>query len=184
MKTYYINTMDEDTIFGIFFVVFLLIVFTLPLSITACIAAHTTRKWAKDKTRPELALDAEANPLVEESESEGEEDFLDSEDEAYYQAKKDQKRRERDEKEADRLLSTRAKFLKEWKNCWRGNGTVEQQRKERELKEQDERRKIAREAVRQYLTMERKKARKGQAKKESEMELPTYSNAVAEGAKR
>jgi len=180
--------MDEDTVFGILLLIFFLAILTLPLSITACIAAATTRKWSKEKQRrahngTEGA--EEANRLVEDSDSENEdEEFLDSEDEQYYRAKREQKHRERDEKEADWQLSTNGKFCKEWKRCWTGPaGSKEQLAKERELKEQDERRKIAREAVREYLRIERKKARRAQGSKmeqEAAMELPTYGNAVAE----
>lgn len=129
-----------------------------------------------------MALDTEADPLVDESEPEDEEDFLDSEDEAYYQAKKDQKRRERDEKASDRLLSTRAKFFKEWKKCWRGSGSLEQRQKDQELKTEDERRKIAREAVREYLRIQRKKERKQQTNMQLEKGV-AYANATAGEAK-
>ncbi|OCT53925.1 hypothetical protein CLCR_10878 [Cladophialophora carrionii] len=183
--------MDEDVAFGIFFVIFLLFVFTLPLSLTACIAASATRKWSKEKARQSrsgVSLE-ESECLVSDSESDCDpEDYLDSEDEEYYNARREHKHREQEEKIADRQLSTSGKFFKEWKRCWRGPaGTKEQLAKERELKETAERRLIARQAVREYLRMERRKERKTRqqqgAKKEQDeaLELPTYGNAVAEG---
>lgn len=158
--------MDEDTVFGLLILFLFLFIFTLPLSITACIAATATRKWSQEKARRSKSGfqgTEEANPLVDSSDSEPDVEFLDSEDEAYVRDKRDQKRREREETEADWRLTARSKFFKEWKKCWRGGeGTKEQLAKDRELKEQDERRKIAREAVREYLRVERKKARKAQ----------------------
>ena len=144
--------MDEEIILGICFLVLFLSILTSPLWITACIAAAATRKWSKEKTRRAHndIEGVESDRLVEPSESENEEDFLDSEDEDYYRAKQDRKREERQEREADLLLGTRAKFFKEWKKCWK-TGDKTQLAKERELKEQDERRKIAMEAVREYL---------------------------------
>ncbi|KAK5190149.1 Ribosomal lysine N-methyltransferase 4 [Exophiala xenobiotica] len=173
--------MGEDTILGLCFLAFFLSILTSPLWITACIAAAVTRKWSKEKTR-RVHNDiegVEADRLVEDSESGNEEEFLDSEDEDYYRAQQDRKREERQEQEADLLLSTRAKFFKEWKKCW-STGDKIQLAKERELKEQDERRKIAREAVREYLRIERRKARMAGTKSEAGMELPSYGNAVAQ----
>lgn len=194
--------MDEDTVVGIFFIGFLLFVFSLPVSLTACVAASKTRKWAKSKTNTRARANGiiltcadvvrvENEPLVEESDSEAEDseiEYLDSEDEAYHRAKREQKRKQREEKEADALLSTRAKFIKEWKACWKGPARTEAERVgEQKFKEQEERRKIAREAVREYLRLERKKARKAlispQIKDEGPIDLPTYSNAVGEWAK-
>lgn len=128
---------------------------------------------------------------MEESDSEVEDseiEYLDSEDEAYYTAKREQKRKQREDKDIDALLSTRAKFIKEWKACWKGPARTEAERVgEQKFKEQEERRKIAREAVREYIRLERQKARKAlisqQIKDEGSIELPTYSNAVEEKAK-
>jgi signal transduction histidine kinase len=183
--------MDEDVAFGIFFVIFLLVVLTLPLSITACVAASATRKWSKEKThrvQSGIALE-ESDFLVSDADSDNDpDDCLDSEDEEYYSARREQKRREQEEKITDQQLSTREKFFKEWKKCWRGPpGTKEQLTRERELKETEERRKIAREAVREYLRMERRKERKARqeqvAKKQRDEAtgLPTYGNAISEG---
>ena len=173
--------MDEEIILGICFLVLFLSILTSPLWITACIAAAATRKWSKEKTRRAHndIEGVESDRLVEPSESENEEDFLDSEDEDYYRAEQDRKREERQEQEADLLLSTRAKFFKEWKKCWK-SGDKTQLAKEREA--QDERRKIAREAVREYLRIQRRKARMTRTKSEAAIELPSYGNAVAEGA--
>ncbi|KEF60617.1 uncharacterized protein A1O9_02178 [Exophiala aquamarina CBS 119918] len=188
--------MDEELIFWFFVSLFFVSVFTLPLSITACVAASATRRWAKDKSKAKARFysatdaDAESNPLVEESDSEAEDEieYLDSEDEEYHLAKREQKLMAREAKEAELLLSTQAKFLKEWKQCWTGPTRTEQQRmKERELKEEEDRRKLAREAVREYLRMERKKASKAQKQEQAQEEvsagLPTYGNAVGEKAK-
>jgi len=171
--------MDEDIVFGILLFIFFFACLTLPLSITACLAASATRKWSKEKARYAQTGVEEADPLVKDSESEDEE-ILDSEDEEYYNAKREQKRREREEKLADWQLSTRAKFGKEWKKCWCGPaGNKDQLAREKELKEQEDRKKIAREAVREYIRGERRKARK--TERAGEMELPSYKKVVAEG---
>ena len=178
----------EDAVFIGLYLFFMLIVFTLPLSITACIAASVTRKWSKGKARRArggIEGGEEADNLIEDSDSEHEDDFLDSEDEEFYRAKREAKRKEREEKEADWQLSTKRKFFKSWKAVWTGPaGGKAQVLAELGVKDQDERRKIAREAVREYLRLERKKARKaagGSKTEEEAMELPSYGRAVAEG---
>lgn len=178
--------MGEDSVFMICFGLFLVVVLSLPLSLSACIAASRTRTWAKEKTGRNYtqlsSSDLEADPLVD---SDAEDDFLDAEDEEYYNAKRQQKQRERDEEQADRALSTRAKFFKEWAKCWKGPNPEQRRLQEQELKAQDERRKIAREAVREYLRIERRKARKAALKQGGDnMELPTYGKAVADGEKQ
>jgi biopolymer transport protein ExbB/TolQ len=168
--------MDADILFMfLFFAGLITFVLSIPASITACIAWSNTKKWNKEKLQ--ISDIEEAGRLVEESD---EEDYLDEEDEAFHQLKAEQKRVEQEEREADLQLTTTQKFLKEWKKCWNGVGSERVQR-EREIKEGEERRKIAREAVREYLRIERRRARKAQSTKEG-MELPTYGNAVAEGA--
>ena len=181
--------MDGGVIFTILFLSFLLLAATSPLWLTAYIAFSTTRKWHKQKARrsaPGFAdAEPESDPLVADPGADHEEEnFLDSEDEAYYQAQQDQERREREEKQADWRLSTRAKFWKEFKRVWRSASSDEVKR-ERERKEVEERRKIAREAVREYLRLERRRARRVQARdrKEGAMELPVYGNAFVERAK-
>jgi signal transduction histidine kinase len=177
--------MDEETVFGLLVFLFFLTILTLPLSITACIAASTTRRWSKEKARRFRQGTLEAEPFVEDSDSElADEDILDSEDEEYYTAKREQKQKEREERQKDWQLTAKQKFFKEYKKCWTGPaGGRDQLAKEKEMKDQEERRKIAREAVREYLRLERKRARKGQmAKKEGAdaMELPSYKKVLAE----
>lgn len=171
--------MDEDIVLGLFVLGFFLFVLTTPLWVTACIAAAATRSWSKEKARRARGGlgSIEADRLVEEGDDDTDEDFLDSEDEEYYNAKREQKREEREGKEADWLLTPGAKFRKEWKKCWKV-GNKANLDKERELREQDERRKIAREAVREYLRLQRRKARKALSKSETSSELPSYNKAT------
>ncbi|KPI44135.1 uncharacterized protein AB675_6139 [Cyphellophora attinorum] len=184
---------DEDTVLAVFFIGFLAFAFTLPCTITACIAASRTRAWNKDKRarngrrygllpqQASMTADPEA-ALESESDSDHESDYLDSEDERNAVSKREQKKKAIEERDADLLLSTSAKFIKEWKSVWRGPGGIEKVRQEAEAKAEVERRKIAREAVREYLRMERKKARKARKAAEQDeqaMELPSYGKAVS-----
>lgn len=179
--------MDEDTVAIVILATIFVFLLSSPLLLTGCIAAFATRKWALKRHNAAYGLtdkaDVEADRLVDsaEDDSDPETEFLDSEDEEYYNLRRQARTREREEREADLRLSTRAKFFKEWKKCWGGAGTVEQRKKDQEFKEQEQHRKIAREAVREYLRIERKKARKAArqtASKDEDMELPTYGNAT------
>lgn len=164
--------MDEDTAFAIVISTLFVLLVSSPLLITACIAGAATRKWAVERRKatygfPHQKGDPEGDRLVnatgeEDSDSDIDEtDFLDSEDEEYYNLKRQRKLQQREERDADLRLTPRAKFFKEWHKCWAGpGGSVEQRRKEQEFKEQEMHRKIAREAVREYLRIERRKARK------------------------
>ena len=168
--------MDEDTAFAIVIGVLFVLLISSPLLITGCIAGVATRQWTAERRRATYGLphkaDVEAERLVSSAadDSDAEADFLDSEDEEYYNLQRQQRIQEREEREADLRLSTRAKFFKEWRKCWSGPGTEEQRRKEREFKEQEQHRKIAREAVREYLRVERKKARKAAQQNASKKE--------------
>lgn len=187
--------MDEDTVAVIFLAGLFLTILTTPLLITGCIAAGNTRKWAAERRRTVLGHghgnnktdDVEADRLINsthEEESESETEFLDSEDEEFYNTKRQRKMQEREEREADLRLSPRAKFFREWKKTWTGpGGSVEQRKQEQEFKDEESRRKIAREAVREYLRIERRRARKAAArgdggKIDEGAELPTYGSAV------
>lgn len=161
--------MDEDTAFAIVIGTLLVLMISSPLLITGCIAGVATRKWAVERHRASYGLPTKADPEgdrlmnpTDENDSDTEtDDFLDSEDEEYYNLKRQRRTQEREEREADLRLTPRAKFFKEWRKCWSGpGGTEEMRRKEREFKEQEQHRKIAREAVREYLRIERRKARK------------------------
>lgn len=177
--------MDEDTVAVAVLGTLFLLILASPLIITACIAAGSTRKWAVERRRithgQSIRSDPEADHLVDSADdSEPETEFLDSEDEEYYNTKNQRRTREREERDADLRLSTRAKFFKEWKKCWTGPGNVEQRKQEQEFKEQEQRRKLAREAVREYVRVERKRTRMLAKKTDhkDEMELPTYGNAI------
>jgi biopolymer transport protein ExbB/TolQ len=171
--------MDADILFmSLFFAGLITFILSIPASITACIAWSNTKKWNREKNQ--TSDTEEAARLVDEPDDE--QDFIDEEDEAFHRAKDEQKRVEREEREADLQITTTQKFFKEWKKIWNGVGAERVQR-EREIKEGDERRKIAREAVREYLRIERRRARKAQSTKDG-IELPTYGNAIAEGAMR
>merc|ERR1711939_1142740 len=170
--------MDEDTVaLAILGTIFVFII-SSPLLITACIAAATTRKWAAERRRATCGrtgkYDTESSRLIDsaEDDSEPETEFLDSEDEEYYNVKQQRRIQDREEREADMRLTTRAKFFREWKKCWTGPGTPEKRKKDQEFKEQEQHRKIAREAVREYLRIERKRARQATHQERSENEKP------------
>jgi signal transduction histidine kinase len=178
-------------------VIFLLVLFgillfalSIPISITACVAASSTRHWKKEKARRAQIGTEEAEQLVnhEDSEDFDDDDFVDSEDEDYFRTKAEQQRKLREEQALDWQLSTSKKFLKEWKKCWTGSsGVLADQAREKELKEQDERRKIAREAVREYLRIQKKKARKSAGAvplQDDGMELPSYGKVVSQKSKQ
>jgi predicted ATP-dependent protease len=182
--------MDEDTLAIVVLAGLFLTILSTPFLITGCIAASSTRKWAAERRRTNLTgrpgsktddIEADARLIDEESDSDAEADFLDSEDEEYYNIKRERKVKEREGREADLRLSMGAKFVKEWKKCWTGAGSVETRKQEQEFRDEESRRKIAREAVREYLRIERKKARKAARKVDAtndETELPTYGSAV------
>ena len=176
--------------FAVFFGSLLVSIVTLPFTITACIALNNTSKWSK-ANRQSLRVhkfspipqkeDLEANASDSDSEPDAE-DILDSEDEAYYAARRSRKQAERDEKDADTGLTFGAKFRKEYKKCWRGSG-MEKVREAQKVTEESERRKIAKDAVREYIRMQRKRERKAKkvaegVKSEGSIELPSYGKAI------
>merc|ERR1712098_300133 len=132
--------MDEDTVAIVVLATIFVFLLSSPLLLTGCIAGFATRKWALERRNAAYGLtdkaDVEADRLVYSTEDESDPDpeFLDSEDEEYYNLRRQARTREREEREADLRLSTRVKFFKEWKKCWRGAGTVEQRLMDREFK--------------------------------------------------
>lgn len=163
--------MDEDLIVGLLFIIlFLTFPFLLVLSILSCIAYSRTRTWQKEQAR---LHQPGAEPLVEDPEEE-EDDFLDTEDEEDYKSRKA-------EEAADRNLTTRQKFRKEFGKAWRGNG-VKDVAKQRE---REERRKIAKAVAREIERLERRRGRQqrenggeGSSVRGEEL-LPRYEAAVA-----
>lgn len=125
------------------------------LGVTACIAGSRTRKWKKEQRR-RLQSTEETENLVPSStshiqrpEDDVDDDFLDTEDEEDFKARKA-------EEELDRTLTTRQKFGKEFKKCWNGKGAEEAARE----REREERRKIAKAVAREIERLERRRARK------------------------
>lgn len=151
--------MDEDLIaFGCIMLLFLSFPFLLVLSITGCIAYSRTKAW--DKSRNQGAITLEATRLVDSPEDD-EDDFCDTDDENEHHARKA-------EEEADKSLTFRQKFRKEFKKCWNGKGREEVVK----TKEREERRKLAKAVAREMDRRERRRARQGVAGQAEE--LPPY----------
>jgi len=158
------SIMDEDLIaFGCFMVLFLAFPFLAVLGITGCVAYGRTKAW--DKARNERAVrleSSESNPLVENDENS---DFYDTDDEIEHNARKA-------EEEADRSLTFRQKFRKEFKKMWNGKAKVDLVKQ----KEREDRRKLAKAVARELNRIERRKARAAKRGTESE-DLPPYQKA-------
>lgn len=167
--------MDEDAIFGLIFItLFLTFPFLLILSILSCVACTRTRAWKKEQRRlRNQHFDSASLPLVEpEANPEEEDDFLDTEDEEDFKAKKA-------EEIADRNLTTGQKFRKELKKAWTGNNAKDEQKK----KEREERRKVAKAVAREMDRLERRREREarngGEGSSRGDEGLPKYEVAVA-----
>ena len=128
------------------------------MSITGCIAYSRTKAW--DKTRNQGAISLESSRLVEIPDDE-ESDFVDTDDE-------DDHNKRKAEEEADKTLTFRQKFSKEFKSCWNGKGREEIVKN----KEREERRKLAKAVARALDRRERRRAR--QASQGQAEELPPY----------
>ena len=153
--------MDEDLI-AMIVVMGLFVAFPLGVVIftTSCIAYSRTKKW--DKERNLKSVNAEASdPLIDEDED----DFLDTEDEAEYTAKKV-------EEENDKTLTFKQKFRKEYRAVWSGKGR-EQIIKERE---REERKKLAKAVAKELERRERRRARKAERQAGFEAAPPSYKN--------
>jgi hypothetical protein len=148
--------MDEDLVaFGIVMVVLLSMPFALLMSIMSCVAYSRTKAWDKKRNQGSIALESE--PLVDDDES----DFLDTDDE------EEHNKRKADE-EADKTLTFKQKFWKEFRSAWNGKGRDEIMKN----KEREERRKLAKAVAREMDRRERRRARAA-AKGQSE-DLPPY----------
>ncbi|KAL6706846.1 hypothetical protein ACN47E_004989 [Coniothyrium glycines] len=155
--------MDEDLIaFGIVMVLFLSFPFLIVLGITGCVAYGRTKAWDKARNQRAVSLEGETNRLVEEDD---ESDFYDTEDEEEHNQRKA-------EEEADKFLTFRQKYRKEFRKVWsgKGKGDVLKQR------EREERRKLAKAVAREMARIERRKARKAAQVGQTE-DLPPYKKA-------
>jgi hypothetical protein len=149
--------MDEDLIaFGIVMVVLLSMPFALLMSIMSCVAYSRTKAWDKKRNQGSIALESE--PLVDDDD---ESDFLDTDDE------EEHNKRKADE-EADKTLTFKQKFWKEFRSAWNGKGRDEIMKN----KEREERRKLAKAVAREMDRRERRRTRAA-AKGQSE-DLPPY----------
>lgn len=167
--------MDEDYVALILFIsLFLTFPFVLITGILSCIACSRTRAWKKEqrKRRFQNLSQSPDNESLVESEEEEEDDFLDTEDE------EDQKKAKAEEL-ADRNLTTRQKFRKEFGRAWKGNVQDLQKQKERE-----ERRKlakaVAREIERQERRARRQERRAGAGSSADGDLLPRYEATVGD----
>lgn len=157
--------MDEDLAVGLLFIVlFLTFPFLLVLSILSCIAYSRTRAWKKEQIRLQSA---DNEPLVTPEE---EEDFLDTDDEEDH-------KKQKAEELADRNLTTRQKFRKEFGKAWRGNGMNTLKQRERE-----ERRKLAKAVAREIERRDRRRERESrQAGSSADGDLlPRYEATVGD----
>ena len=155
--------MDEDLIaFGIVMVLFLSFPFLIVLSITGCVAYGRTKAWDKSRNHRAVSLESENNRLVE---SDEESDFYDTDDETEHNERKA-------EEEADKLLTFKQKFRKEFKKVWTGKGNKDVMKQ----KEREERKKLAKAVAREMSRIERRRARQATKGAESE-DLPPYKKA-------
>jgi len=149
--------MDEDfqdlLALGVFMVALLSMPFVLLMSIMTCVAYSRTKAW--DKARNQGAIALESERLVDDDES----DFLDTDDED------DHKKRKADE-EADKTLTFKQKFWKEFKHAWTGKSREDIVK----TKEREERRKLAKAVAREMDRRERRRAR------QAEDLPPSYKN--------
>jgi hypothetical protein len=151
--------MDEDLIaFGIVMVLFLSVPAMIVCSITGCVAYGRTKAW--DRARNQGAITLESTSLVE-NHDDDESDFVDTDDEDDYNKRKA-------EEEAEKTLTFKQKFWKEFKKCWNGKVSSELVK----TKEREDRKKLAIAIAKVLDRRERRRARKaaqGQAE-----ELPPY----------
>lgn len=130
---------------------FLALVASFPLlvalAITGSIAYTRTRKWDKARQQRSIGSASESNRLVGEKDLDSD-DFYDTEDEEEHEQRKK-------EEEADRFLTFRQKYWKEFKGVWSGKGNTDAAKK----KEREDRRKLAKAVVRELARVERRKAR-------------------------
>lgn len=154
--------MDEDLqdllALGVFMVALLSMPFVLLTSIMTCVAYKRTKAW--DKARNQGAIALESERLVDDDES----DFLDTDDED------DHKKCKADE-EADKTLTFKQKFWKEFKHTWTGKSREDIVK----TKEREERRKLAKAVAREMDRRERRRARRA-AQDQAEDLPPSYKN--------
>ncbi|CAO2649191.1 Nn.00g101400.m01.CDS01 [Neocucurbitaria sp. VM-36] len=154
--------MDEDLIaFGIVMVLFLTFPFLIVLSITGCVAYGRTKAW--DKARNQATVGLEGTPLVNSADEES--DFYDTDDETEHNKRKA-------EEEADKFLTFKQKFRKEFRKVWNGKGREDVVKQ----KEREERKKLAKAVAREMDRRERRRARQAAQGVESE-DLPPYRKA-------
>jgi hypothetical protein len=152
--------MDEDLIaFGIVMVLFLSVPVMITCSITGCVAYGRTKAW--DRARNQGAITLESTRLVENSDDD-ESDFVDTDDEDDYNKRKA-------EEEAEKSLTFKQKFWKEFKKCWNGKVGSELVK----TKEREDRKKLAIAIAKVLDRRERRRARKAAAKGQAD-ELPPY----------
>ncbi|PVI05664.1 hypothetical protein DM02DRAFT_68366 [Periconia macrospinosa] len=170
--------MDEDDIFAL---LFLLTIFTLPLTLvlltTALIAYSRTKKWAAANNKSvTLPTDPEASSALlptknnaDAEDDEDDDDYLDTEDEAEQTAAKA-------EAEADKHKTFAQMWRKEFRKVWSGKGAKGIARE----REREERRKLAKAVARELDRRERRRERRAMRERakvneEIEMEgLPRY----------
>ncbi|KAJ4370364.1 hypothetical protein N0V83_004882 [Neocucurbitaria cava] len=154
--------MDEDFIaFGIVMLLFLAFPFLVVVSITGCVAYSRTKAW--DKARNQATVGLEGTPLVGCGEEESDCcDTNDEEEHKKYKAKE----------EADKLLTFKRKFRKEFRKLWNGKGREDVMKQ----KEREDRRKLAKAVARELDRRERRRARQAEQVGESE-DLPPYRKA-------
>lgn len=157
--------MDEDLIaFGVVMLLFISFPFLIVLSITGCVAYGRTKAWDRERNQLAVSLESsENNRLVEDNDDES--DFYDTDDEEEHNQKKA-------EEEADRFITFRQKFGKEFRKVWSGKGKVDIMKQ----REREERRKLAKAVAREMERIERRKARKAAKVVESD-DLPPYKKA-------
>lgn len=156
--------MDEDllemlVVMAGFLVLFVGLPLTIVLTITASIAYSGTKKWDRERNQQTVGL--ESTPLV--TSEEDDDDFYDTEDE-------EENNKRKAEEEADKHLTFRQKWRKEFGKCWKGRNMVELQKE----KEREERKKLAKAVAKELDRRERRRERAALRKTNEEAELPPY----------
>lgn len=153
--------MDEDLIaLGCAFMLVLVFPVLIVFSITSCIAYGRTKAW--DKARNQATVGLEGTPLVSDDEDS---DFYDTDDETEHNKRKA-------EEEADKSLTFRQKYRKEFRKLWSGKGREDVVKQ----KEREDRKKLAKAVARELDRRERRRARQAARAGESE-DLPPYKKA-------
>jgi biopolymer transport protein ExbB/TolQ len=153
--------MDEDIlVFGAVLLLFISWPVSIAVIVTSCVAYSRTKEWDRKRNLKEANL--ETNRLVD-SNSDDESDFLDTDDENDYNARKA-------EELAESHMTFNQMWRKQFRKVWNGKGAKQVQRE----KEREERRKLAKAVARELDRRERRRAREAATNGELGDSPPAY----------